>query len=98
MRDVAFRNELSDYLRVRSIIPRSLKMFVTHYAMAANADWTKVADDVKPIAARGWFLGRWLPTFLIIDGPVGRFVCGNDSPLYPHFGSTYPLLTAARDF
>jgi hypothetical protein len=60
MRDASFCNELSDYLRVRTIIARSLKMFITHYAMAANADWTKVSDAVKPIAAQGWFLGRWL--------------------------------------
>jgi hypothetical protein len=29
---------------------------------------------------------------------VGRFICGNDSPLHTRLGSSYPLLTAARDF
>jgi hypothetical protein len=98
MRELPFRSELSDYLRVRSIIPRSLKMFFTYISMSARADWRSVPDAVRPVAARGWFLGRWLPTFLIIDGPIGRFVCGNDSPLHARLGPRYPLLTAARDF
>jgi hypothetical protein len=100
MREVPFRTELSEYLRTRSIIPRSLNMFFTYIAMSARADWRNVPEAVRPLAARGWFLGRWLPTFLIIDGPIGRFICGEDSPLRARLnpGSKYPLLTSARDF
>ncbi len=98
MREIAFRRELGDYLRLRSIIPRTLKMFLTYLSMSANADWTKVSDVLKPLAARGWCLGRWLPTFLIIDGPIGRFLCAPDSPLHSRLGPNYPLLRAARDF
>lgn len=98
MRELAFRSELSDYLRPRSIIPRSLAMFNTYIAMSARADWSSAPDEFKPIAARGWFLGRWLPTFLIIDGPIGRIVCGDESPLHARLSPKYPLLSAARDF
>jgi hypothetical protein len=100
MRELPFRAELSEYLRVRSILPRSLTMFFTYIAMSARADWRSVPQEVRPIAARGWFLGRWLPTFLIIDGPIGRFVCGQESPLRTRLDTAgkYPLLTSARDF
>ena len=29
---------------------------------------------------------------------LGRFVCGEESPLKPWFGQSYPMLTSARDF
>ncbi len=39
-----------------------------------------------------------MPTFLIIDGPIGRFVCHKASPLHPYLDGRYPLLAAARAF
>lgn len=73
-------------------------MLFTCISMAARAEWKSVSDDIKPIVARGWFLGRWIPTFLIIDGPIGRFMAGDDSPLRSRYGASLPMLTAARDF
>ena len=69
--------------------------------MSARAQWHDVPDGIRPITARGWFLGRWIPTFLIIDGPIGRFICKGESPLYLQLKShyqLYPLLASARDF
>ena len=43
-------------------------------------------------------MGRWLPTFLIIDGPIGRFICHKSSPLYAYIDDRFPLLAAARAF
>jgi hypothetical protein len=39
-----------------------------------------------------------LPTFLIIDGPVGRFLSANDSPYTNYYGPNWPIVTAAKDF
>ena len=97
MRDAEFRQELSDYLRVRTTIPRAVEMFFTTMAMAARADWKSAPEAFRGVAARGWFIGRWLPTFLIIDGPLGRLLDGDDSPLKSRYGQGLPLFTAARD-
>lgn len=96
--DKEFRKSLDDYLRVRSIVARSFKMFFTSISMAARARWDDDPDEYKPITARGWFLGRWLPTFLIVDGPIGRLFDSDSSPFYKYFGEEFPILTSARDF
>jgi hypothetical protein len=98
MAESAFAAELRTYLRTHSIVRRALEMFYTHISMAARARWDEVPEHIRPITARGWFLGRWLPTFLIIDGPIGRFVCSDTSPLYSRLGPNRPILSAARDF
>jgi len=41
---------------------------------------------------------RWIPTFLIIDGPIGRFLAGDDSPFKTCYGAQFPILTAAKEF
>jgi hypothetical protein len=93
-----FAKALDSYLRAHTGLRRSVTMLFTFIAMAANARWQDVPEESRGVAARGWFLGRWVPTFLIIDGPIGRFVCGEESPLKPWFGPSYPMLTSARDF
>jgi len=101
MTDSTFVADLHAYLQRRPVIHGALSMFFTQIAMAARAQWQDVPDEIRPITARGWFLGRWIPTFLIIDGPIGRFLCGADSPLNvllrKEYGQ-YPLLASARDF
>jgi hypothetical protein len=95
--DSGFVRDLKRYLTDRSILRRSIVSFFTHISMAARAKWDDAPPDIRPIVARGWFLGRWLPTFLVIDGPVGRFLSGSASPLAARLGSSLPVLTAARD-
>lgn len=73
-------------------------MLFTSIAMAARARWDDAPEVFKPVVARGWFLGRWIPTFLIIDGPFGRFMTADDSPLKAHYDPDYALLTAAKYF
>lgn len=98
MGDAPFRRALADYLRVHTTLPRSVEMLFTCIAMAARAQWHDAPDEIKPVVARGWFLGRWLPTFLIIDGPIGRFMTGDESPLRTRYGTQLPALSSARDF
>ena len=98
MTDPTFAAQLQTYLRTHSIVHRALEMFYTHIAMAARARWDETPEHVRPVAARGWFLGRWIPTFLIIDGPIGRFLCSDTSPLHAYLDPNRPMLTSARDF
>jgi hypothetical protein len=98
MDNPAFCRALHDYVRVHTTLPRAVQMFFTCISMATRARWQDVPDEMKPVVARGWFLGRWLPTFLIIDGPIGRFISGDDSPFKGMYGPSWPMITAARDF
>jgi len=83
MQDQAFATELADFLRSRTILRRAIQMFFTQISMSARADWRAAPEPIRGVVARGWLLGRWLPTFLMIDGPIGRFVCHRTSPLHP---------------
>src|SRR5205809_3594013 len=47
VKDGEFRKELSDYLRVRTTIPRAVEMFFTAMAMAARADWASVPEAFR---------------------------------------------------
>jgi len=101
MEDAVFVKVLDVYLTTHNILPIALNMFFTHISMAARAQWYNVPDDLRPITARGWFLGRWIPTFLIVDGPIGRFISKGGSPLFLQLQNNYakyPLLASARDF
>jgi len=96
---VAFANDLRRYLANHATVRRAFEMFFTIIAMAARAQWRDAPEQFRGVAARGWFLGRWIPTFLIIDGPVGRFIVGKDSPLANRLtGDVSPMLASARGF
>ena len=82
-------------------VRRAFEMLFTIIAMAARARWHDTPEPFRGIAARGWFLGRWIPTFLIIDGPVGRFIVGEDSPLATRLAgdaTTVQTLIGVRGF
>ena len=97
--DADFAERLRTYLANRAAVRRSFEMFFTFIAMSARAQWRDAPEEFRGIAARGWFLGRWIPTFLIIDGPVGRFVLGEESPLASCLkGGASPLLSSVRGF
>ena len=96
----AHLEEFRIYLQSNPIIQDSVETLLSHLAMSANAKWQDTPAVVRPLAQRGWHLGRWLPTFLIIDGPLGRFLKDSNSPLNSILKkeySKYPLLTQARD-
>jgi len=92
--------EFKQYLQSKPIIQGTVETLLSHLAMSANAKWQNVPASVRSLAQRGWYLGRWLPTFLIIDGPLGHFLKDSNSPLNKILKkeySTYPLLTQVRD-
>ena len=98
MEDAAFAKELADFLRTRTILRRAITVFYNTISMSKRADWRAGPPESWGLAARGWFIGNWLPIFLIIDGPIGRFLCHRTSPLHSYLDGRYPLLAAARAF
>ncbi|MHB1422588.1 MAG: hypothetical protein ACYC3I_05220 [Gemmataceae bacterium] len=84
------------------IVQESLETLLAQLAMSANVPWQDVPPIQQSLARRGWHIGRWLPTFLLIDGPLGRLLKDKESPLTQllrddHKKSLLPLLANARD-
>lgn len=52
----------------------SIDTFFNAMLMASRADWRAMPPDIRGAAARGWYIGRWLPTTLMVDGPVYRLL------------------------
>lgn len=92
--------EFGGYLRANPVIQFSVDSLLAHLSSAAFARWQDVPMPAQLFARRGWHLGRWLPTFLVIDAPLARFLRDPESPLNALLrGSymTYPTLAQARD-
>jgi hypothetical protein len=69
-------------------------------SVASFARCQDIPMPAQLYAWRGVWIGRWLPAFLVIDGPLGRFLRAQTSPLNVllrrnHAG--YPTLAQARD-
>ena len=94
------RDDVRKYLTENSIIQQTVKTLLSHLAMSANTRWQDTPPEVRAIAWRGWHINRWLPTFLIIDGPLGRILRDVESPLdiilKKHY-TDFPTLALARD-
>jgi hypothetical protein len=91
---------LKQYLQSNPIIQDSLETLLAQLAMAANVRWQDVPEIQQGLARRGWHIGRWLPTFLLIDGPLGRLLRDPNSPLNSRLRNDHkslPLLANARD-
>jgi hypothetical protein len=66
--------DVSAYLANNPSVGSAVEMLFTSIAMSARADWRAAPASMRGVAARGWFLGRWIPTFLVLDGPIMRFL------------------------
>jgi hypothetical protein len=100
MADTHFKTELSDYLIANPVVAQSIETVIAQLAFSAGVDWHHAKEILQPMAHRGWHLSRWLPTFLLVDGPLGRLLRQKPSPLAEKLQSdyqTYPLLASARD-
>jgi hypothetical protein len=68
------REDVTKYLEANSSVRSAVETLFTSVAMSARADWRIAPASMRGVAARGWFLGRWVPTFLVLDGPILRFL------------------------
>jgi hypothetical protein len=100
MADSTFQASLRAYLSANPVVAQSIETVLAQLAFSAGVDWRQASQILQPLAHRGWHLGRWLPTFLLVDGPLGRLLRQKPSPLVewlqPRHAS-YPLLASARD-
>lgn len=76
-------------------VENAIEMLYTSISMSARAKWDLAPASIRGVVARGWFLGRWLPTFLVLDGPILRFL---RSPAFRRQASPVPLLRSVRSF
>lgn len=53
-------------------------------------------DEQALALAIGKFLTEWIPTFLLIDGPIGRLLTRSQSPLIKMLEKGFPVLSVAR--
>jgi hypothetical protein len=100
LNDQTRRKDIARYIASNPIIKESLDSMLAQLAMAAGVRWEDTKADLQPLAYRGWHIGRWLPTFLLIDGPLGKLLRDSNSPIVQTFkqeAKFYPLLCSARD-
>lgn len=79
--DAEDRQAVASYLQCNPVIQESVATLLASFAITANARWEDVPAIQRPLARAGSRLARWLPTFLIVDGPLGRVLRDADSPL-----------------
>ncbi|MBX9349643.1 hypothetical protein K5M36_21430 [Chromobacterium vaccinii] len=98
--DLTFQSDLADYLSANPVISESIETVLAQLAFSAGVHWRQAEKVLQPLAYRGWHLARWLPTFLLVDGPLGRLLRQSPSPLAKKLKShhaNFPLLASARD-
>jgi len=98
--DAGDRHALSAYLQRNPVIQESVATLLASFAITANARWEGVPAIQRPLARAGSRLARWLPTFLIVDGPLGRVLRDADSPLNEVLRRrprSFPALEQGRD-
>lgn len=92
MSDSQFVLELRSYLQQKPYVGHSVDMVLNYMSVSEK----QTLDWRRPAIAMGQNIIRWIPTFLVIDGPIGRFL-RQASPANKRLGENYPILTAARD-
>jgi hypothetical protein len=79
--DAALLREFTDYLQANPLIRNAVESFLAHMSVASLARCQDIQMPAQLYAWRGVWIGRWLPAFLVIDGPLGRFLRAQTSPL-----------------
>lgn len=98
--DPVFTAAFRSYLASNPIIVASCESMLAQLALTAGVRWENTAPVLQPLSRRGWHLGRWLPTFLLVKGPLGRLFTDTRSPLRKRLidaWSDFPFLCYVRD-
>lgn len=100
VKNVEWNRTLGAYLRSRPIIRLSVETLLAQMAFSDGSRWQDTAPVLHPLSRRGWHISRWLPTFLLVEGPLARFVRDRKSPLHTVLRAEprrFPFLESARD-
>lgn len=95
-----FIEKIKPYLCTNPVLVQSVQMFLAHLSVAANLRAENVPEPQQFLIPLGTRIARWIPTFLVIDGPLGQFLRSKDSPLNELLRTeheSYPILAQARD-
>ena len=93
-------SEIEAYLKQNPIIQLTVNTYLQHMLVASNARATDVSMPGQLIARQGVWIGRWMPNFLIVNGPLSRFLTLSESPLNRILRTEFkihPTLTCSRD-
>ena len=91
---------IAAYLEQSPIIQLTVTTYLQHMLVASNSRATDVPMPGQLIARQGVWIGRWMPNFLIVNGPLSRFLTSPESPLNRILRTehkTYPTLACSRD-
>jgi hypothetical protein len=94
------RKAFDSYLLANPVVVRSVHTFLAHLVASASIKPQQVAGPERISAQAGSRFASWLPTYLVVDGPLGRFLRAADSPLnilLREQHRVYPVLAQARD-
>lgn len=98
--DPAVLLQFSQYFTNNKIIQLTVETFLAYYSVAAFSRADQIPWPAQLFAHRGVWINRWLPTFLVIDGPLGKFLRASESPLNILLRARheeFPILAQARD-
>lgn len=88
------------YFEENRRILQTVDTFLSNYSVAAHAKADKIPWPERLLAKQGVWIIRWLPTFLVIDGPLGKLLRSSNSPLHALLRSShgkFPILAQGRD-
>lgn len=98
-RDSVQKN-FAKYLHENPSVQRSVSSFISYLAAVSSLKPHMVTGPAAIVAPEGARIASWVPTYLVIDGPLGRVLREPDSPLNIVLRSQYndfPVLCEARD-
>lgn len=91
---------LAQYLAANRAVSASVVSFLAHMVIASNIRVEHVPGPQQPLVLDGSRIARWVPTSLVIDGPVGRLLRASASPLnglLRREHQSFPSMASARD-
>ncbi len=100
LNDPAYKASFLAYLEANPIVRETVETTLAAFSMSTMTKWQDVPMPAQILARRGWHINRWLPTFLLVKGPLGYFFTKPASPLnalLKQEHSKYRTLAYARD-
>ena len=91
---------ISQFLHSNPIVRLSVQTYLQHTIVASYARADQIPMPGRLLAHQGVWIGRWLPNFLVVNGPLSRLLTSPESPLNQILRTAfadYPTLGYSRD-